>query len=106
MTLYSPIFYSQRAWIVGSLTEQRVPGMHPEREFVVAGGLLSYGVDFPTLWKRSASYVDRILKGTRAAELPIEQPSRILLSINTGTARRLGLDIPFSVMALADEVIE
>jgi putative ABC transport system substrate-binding protein len=76
------------------------------RTHVQAGGLISYGPDFPALARRGAHYVDRILKGAKPADLPIEQPSKFLLAINLKTAKSLGVEIPPSLLARADEVFE
>jgi putative ABC transport system substrate-binding protein len=80
--------------------------MHPEREFVEAGGLLAYGIDFPALWQRTGIYVSRILSGQKPGDLPIEQPTKFVLTINFKTAKTLGLMIPPGVLTQADEVIE
>src|SRR5438445_5817484 len=84
----------------------RLPVMFPYREAVEAGGLLSYGPSLADLWRRSAIHVDKILRGARAAELPIEQPTKFELVINLRTARSLGVTIPPSLLARADQVIE
>ena len=75
-------------------------------EVVPFGGLLSYGPDFPDHFRRAAKYVDKILKGAKPADLPVEQPSRFRLTINLKVARLIGLSIPLSVLASADEVLE
>jgi putative tryptophan/tyrosine transport system substrate-binding protein len=80
--------------------------MHGSREHVEAGGLMSYGPNFRDLFRRSADYVDKILRGARPGELPVEQPTRIDLVVNLTTAKVLGLEIPTALLARADEVIE
>ena len=83
-----------------------IPTIYLTRTQVQAGGLISYGPDLPAVARRGAHYVDRILKGAKPADLPIEQPSKFLLSINLKTAKSLGLEISPSLLARADEVIE
>jgi putative tryptophan/tyrosine transport system substrate-binding protein len=83
-----------------------LPSIYLLRELVQSGGLISYGPDFPVLSRRGAHLVDRILKGAKPSDLPIEQPSKFLLAINLKTAKLLGLEIPPSLLARADEVIE
>jgi len=76
------------------------------RESAVAGGLISYGPNFPELWRRAAEYIDRILRGTKPGEIPVEQPTKFDLVINLKTAKALGLTVPPSLLVRADEVIE
>jgi putative ABC transport system substrate-binding protein len=84
----------------------RMPTMHAVRHFVEAGGLISYGPNFPDLFRRAADYVDKILRGAKPADIPIEQPTKFDLTINLTTAKALGLSIPESFLLRADEVIE
>ncbi len=84
----------------------RLPTVHPTREFVEAGGLLAYGPSLFSLGERAAWYIDRILNGTKPADLPVEQPTKFELFLNLKTANALGLAIPQSLLAIADEVIE
>ncbi len=106
LTVNSPLFYSERERIVTVLNKAKMPGMHPEREFVEAGGFLSYGIDFPAQWRQAATYVDKILRGASPAELPIQQPIRFELLVNLRTARLIQKDIVPSFLARADEVLE
>jgi ABC-type uncharacterized transport system substrate-binding protein len=84
----------------------RLPMMHAIREFVEAGGLISYGPNFPDLWRHAADLVDKILRGAKPAEIPVAQPTKFDLVINLTTAKALGLDVPPTLLARADEVIE
>jgi putative ABC transport system substrate-binding protein len=84
----------------------RLPTIFNIRDFVQAGGLMSYGPNFPDLFRRTADLVDKILRGTKPAGIPIEQPTKFELVINLTTAKALGLTIPAGVLSIADEVIE
>jgi putative tryptophan/tyrosine transport system substrate-binding protein len=86
--------------------KRRVPAVYPFNLFAKAGGLISYGPDIVNLFQRAPSYVDRILKGKRAGDLPVEQPTKYELIINLKTAKALGLEVPPTLLARADEVIE
>src|SRR5262249_53115936 len=93
-------------WIIDFLARNRLPGTYQVRENVVAGGIMSYGASIPDLDRRAAGYVDKILQGTRPADLPVQQPTKFDLTVNLKTAKALGLTIPESFLLLADEVIE
>jgi putative ABC transport system substrate-binding protein len=100
------VFFGEHKRIVGLATVKRLPAIYPDRMFVAAGGLMSYGPDQIQIWRRAASYVDRILKGMKPGDLPIEQPAKFELAINMKAAAAIGLSIPPGLPLRADEVIE
>ena len=100
-----PLMYANQKRIVSLALKSRVPSMHNRREFVEAGGLVSYGADEADSYRRVAYYVDRILKGANPADLPVEQPTKFELVFNLKTAKQIGITIPQSVLYRADKVI-
>ena len=106
LVLQDSLIVMHRPHIVAFATQQRLPGVFANREWVVAGGLMSYGPSTLDLFRRAAIYVDKILKGAKPADLPVEQPVKFELALNLKTAQALGLTIPPSVLLRADEVIE
>jgi putative ABC transport system substrate-binding protein len=103
--LASPILYAYRKELVDLTTKHRWPGMYENKEFVEAGGLLSYGANLDDLFRRAATYVDKILKGAKPADLPVEQPMKFEFVINLKTAKQIGVTIPPNVLARADRVV-
>jgi putative ABC transport system substrate-binding protein len=101
-----PYLVVYRSAVIRAAEQYRVPATYSYRQHVQEGGLMSYGADTVDIFKRSASYIDRILKGTSPADLPAQAPVKFEIAINLKTARALGLDIPTNLLALADEVIE
>jgi putative ABC transport system substrate-binding protein len=107
IVLSSAFLYAHRTRLVELAAQHRLPAMYHQSDFVLgSGGLMSYGPDLYDLFRRSATFVDKILKGAKPADLPVEQPTKFELVINLKTAKALGLTIPPSVLARADEVIE
>jgi putative tryptophan/tyrosine transport system substrate-binding protein len=106
VVLPSPMLWAEHRRIVALAAKSRLPAMYQAREFVDAGGLMSYGTNLAALFRHSATYVDKILKGTKPADLPVEQPTKFELVINLKTAKALNLEIPPMLLARADEVIE
>ena len=96
----------RRDLIIALAARHKLPAVYFERFFVVAGGLISYGANFVDQHRRVAAYVDRILKGEKPADLPVQAPTKYELVINLKAAKALGLDVPHSLLARADEVIE
>jgi putative ABC transport system substrate-binding protein len=95
-----------RELLIALARKYRLPAIYPFRFFAADGGLIAYGVDTSEVFRRSASYVDRILKGANPADLPVQQPTKFELAINLKTAAALGLEVPPTLLARADEVIE
>jgi putative tryptophan/tyrosine transport system substrate-binding protein len=106
LTVADPFLTSQRRGIAAFMTENRFPSMYTYREDVLAGGLMSYATNYYDLFRRAAILTDKILKGAKPAELPVQQPTKFEFVINLKTTKALGLDIPPNLLALADEVIE
>ena len=102
----SPVFISQQTQIVDLAAKSRLPAIYGRRDYVEAGGLMTYGVSFTDLDRRAATYVDKILKGAKPADLPVEQPMKFEFVINLKTAKQIGLTIPPSVLYRADKVIK
>jgi putative ABC transport system substrate-binding protein len=101
-----PFLRRHREWIIEFLTTHKLPGMMQLKEDVAAGGLISYGASLSDLFRRGAGYVHKILQGAKPGDLPVEQPTKFELTINLKTAKALGLDVPWQLQQLADEVIE
>ena len=101
-----PLFFANRARINSLALAARLPTIHLVREYVEAGGLMSYGPNWPDMWRQAADLVDKILHGTKPADIPVQQPTRFDLVLNLKTAKALGLTFPDKTLALAEEVIE
>jgi putative ABC transport system substrate-binding protein len=100
------ITYNYQREIVDFAARNKLPAVYDAREFVDAGGLMAYGISYPQLYRRAATFVDKIFKGAKPADLPVEQPTQLALVINLKTAKALGLTVPQSILLRADEVIE
>lgn len=100
------MFNTHRQQIFGLVNQNRLPAIYSAKEYADSGGLMSYGANFPDLYRRAAKYVDKILKGAKPADLPVEQPTKFELVINLKTAKQIGLIIPPNVLARADRVIK
>ncbi len=105
LMLVSPVLNTQRMRIVDLAVRNQVPAVYGQQEFVEAGGLMTYGVSLTDLFRRAATYVDKILKGAKPADLPVEQPTKFEFIINLKAAKQIGLTIPPNVLVRADKVI-
>jgi putative ABC transport system substrate-binding protein len=106
IVLPDPVLYGQHPRVVTFTTASHLPALFPEKEVVEAGGLIAYGPSIPASFRRAAAYVDKILRGAKPGDLPVEQPTTFELVVNLQTARAIGVTIPPSVLVRADEVIE
>lgn len=106
LALSDPVLGNTIAELSKLAAENRLPAMYARREFAEVGGLLSYGPSFADNWRRAATYVDKILKGAKPGNLPVEQPTKLELVINLKTAKALGLTIPAMLLFQADKVIQ
>jgi putative ABC transport system substrate-binding protein len=106
MTTADPMIASYAGRVVAFAAKHRLPSMYPSRDFVEAGGLMFYGGSIPEMYRRAAIYVDRILKGAKPSDLPVEQPTKFDMVINLRAAKALGLTVPQSLLQRADEVIQ
>ena len=102
----NPMFFSNRKRLIELALKSRMPAVYGQRDIVEDGGLMSYGTNLPDLYRRAAYYVDKILKGAKPADLPVEQPTKFELVINIKAAKQIGLTIPPNVLARADKVIK
>ena len=106
LVLSSPFFIPYRTRIVQLAVDHRLPTMFINKDYVLAGGLMSYGADFTRMWRRAADYAAKILKGATPNDLPVEQASKFELVVNLKTAKALGIELPADILVRADEVIE
>ena len=106
LVLSSTTFTQYRSRITELAIEHRLPAMYTFKHFVEAGGLMSYGVEFPTMYRKVGNYVGRILKGAKPADLPVEQATKFEMVVNLKTAKAMGIELPTTILLRADEVIE
>jgi putative ABC transport system substrate-binding protein len=106
IVLPSPLFQINHKLIIRSAASHKLPAVYPFRYYAMGGGLMSYGLDAADIFQRASLYVDRILKGEKPADLPVQAPTKFELVINLKTAKALGLTVPPTLFARADEVIE
>ena len=105
IVLPDPVLFSHRGQVTALAARYRLPVIYPSRDYIEAGGLITYGPDFSVMFRRAAEYVDKILRGASPGDLPIEQPTQHVLVVNLKTARALGITIPESILLRADEII-
>jgi putative ABC transport system substrate-binding protein len=106
MTMTTRAFFAERKRIVELASKNRFPGIYPQKEFIDEGGLMSYGVDYDDLFRRAAVYVDKILKGAKPADLPVQQATKFEFVINLKAAKQIGLTVPPDLLARANKVIK
>ena len=106
ITTASPLINTQQRQVLDFAAKNRLPAMYHTSEFVEAGGLMSYAPNYTDLWRRAADFVDKILKGAKPADLPVEQPTKFEFIVNLKAAKQIGLTIPQNVLARADKVIK
>ena len=106
IVMINPMYNVQRRHIIERAEKHRLPAIYEWKEFVQSGGLLSYGADVQDVYRRSAGFVDKILKGARPADLPVEGPTRFDVSVNLKTAKALGLTIPQSILSQSVQTLE
>jgi putative tryptophan/tyrosine transport system substrate-binding protein len=106
IALHDPFIIKRRDLVIAEVARHRIPAVYTLRAFAVSGGLISYGVDLADPWRKAATYVDRVLKGAKPGELPVQQPTKFELVVNIKTAKALDLAVPPSLLATADQVIE
>jgi putative ABC transport system substrate-binding protein len=106
LVLQDAVTMQQRSEIIDFAIQKRLPSMCQEKGWALAGGLMSYGENLPSMYRRAAYFVDKIFKGAKPDDLPVEQATKFDLVINLTTARKIGLTIPDSILGLADDVIE
>ena len=106
MTTSGPFFFAERKRIVELARKYRLPAIYSQKEYVDEGGLMSYGTDYDDLYRKAAHYVDRILKGTKPADLPVQQATKFEFVINLKAAKQIGVTIPPDVLARANQVIK
>jgi ABC-type uncharacterized transport system substrate-binding protein len=104
--LESPLMTAESNWVASLAMQHRIPAIFPERRFLEAGGLISYGPSLPTTYRQAANYIDRILKGTKPGDLPVAQPTQFTLVVNQRVAKHLGITVPEAILLRADDIIE